>query len=179
MHGATNSKGDRTTFAVFRAMPVILAQIVKRPAANGTEFRGGVLVCQCRDMPRRPRMRVSGARTRARLMTFFAGGTPKYRSTFTGRRDSLMGDDTFNRIQSIIAGNLEIAPSKVMLPTSFIDDLQTDSLDMIELIIAFEDTFDVMIPDIAVETIVTVQDAVEYVKQLQKKKPRCPDVSGS
>ena len=90
-----------------------------------------------------------------------------------------MGDDTFNRIQLIIAANLEIAPSKVMLPTSFIDDLQTDSLDMIELIIAFEDAFDVMIPDIAVETIVTVQDAVEYVNQLQKKKPRCSDVSGS
>jgi acyl carrier protein len=90
-----------------------------------------------------------------------------------------MGDDTFNRIQLIIAANLEIAPSKVMLPTSFIDDLQADSLDMIELIIAFEDAFDVMIPDIAVETIVTVQDAVEYVKQLQKKKSRRLDVSGT
>ena len=70
-----------------------------------------------------------------------------------------MGDDTFNRIRSIIAADLEIAPSKVMLPTSFIDDLHADSLDMIELIMAFEDAFDVMIPDIAVETIVTVQDA--------------------
>ena len=83
-----------------------------------------------------------------------------------------MGDDTFNRIRSIIAADLEIAPNKVMLPTSFIDDLQADSLDMIELIMAFEDAFDVMIPDIAVETIVTVQDAVDYIKQQQKKKPR-------
>jgi hypothetical protein len=49
MHGATNSKGDRTTFAVFRATPVVLAQIVKRLTANGTKFRGGVLVCQCSD----------------------------------------------------------------------------------------------------------------------------------
>ena len=63
-----------------------------------------------------------------------------------------MGDDTFNRIRSIIAADLEIAPSKVMLPTSFIDDLHADSLHMIELIMAFEDAFDVMIPDIAVET---------------------------
>ena len=83
-----------------------------------------------------------------------------------------MGDDTFNRIRSIIAADLEIAPSKVMLPTSFIDDLQADSLDMIELIMAFEDALDVMIPDIAVETIVTMQDAVAYIKQQQKKKPR-------
>jgi acyl carrier protein len=82
-----------------------------------------------------------------------------------------MGDDTFNRIRSIIAADLEIAPSKVMLPTSFIDDLQADSLDMIELIMAFEDAFDVMIPDIAVETIVTVQDAVDYIRQHQQKKP--------
>jgi acyl carrier protein len=79
-----------------------------------------------------------------------------------------MGDDTFNRIRSIIAADLEIAPSKVMLPTSFIDDLHADSLDMIELIMAFEDAFDVLIPDIAVETIVTVQDAVDYIKQQQK-----------
>jgi acyl carrier protein len=75
-----------------------------------------------------------------------------------------MGEDTFNRIRFIIAADLD-APSKVMLPTSFIDDLHADSLDMIELIMAFEDAFDVMIPDIAVETIVTVQDAVNYIKQ--------------
>jgi acyl carrier protein len=75
---------------------------------------------------------------------------PKHGSTDTGRRDGLMNDDTFNRIQSIIAADLEIAPGKVMLPTSFIDDLHADSLDMIELIMAFEDAFDVMIPDIAV-----------------------------
>src|ERR1700730_3990342 len=97
---------------------------------------------------------------------------PNHRSTATGRREGLMGDDTFNRIRSIIAADLEIAPNKVMLPTSFIDDLQADSLDMIELIMAFEDAFDVMIPDIAVETIVTMQDAVAYIKQQQKKKPR-------
>jgi acyl carrier protein len=89
-----------------------------------------------------------------------------------------MGDDTFNRIRSIIAADLEIAPSKVMLPSSFIDDLHVDSLDMIELIMAFEDAFDVMIPDIAVGTIVTVQDAVNYVRQ-QQKEPRRSDVPGS
>jgi acyl carrier protein len=87
-----------------------------------------------------------------------------------------MDDDTFNQIRSIIAAHLEIAPSKVVLPTSFMDDLNADSLDMIELIMAFEDAFDVMIPDIAVETIVTVQDAVNYI--MQRKKTRRSDVPG-
>ena len=82
-----------------------------------------------------------------------------------------MGDETFKRVQSIIAAYLEIVPSKVMLPTSFVDDLHADSLDMIELIMAFEDAFDVMIPDIAMGTIVTVQDAVDYIRQHQQKKP--------
>jgi acyl carrier protein len=86
-----------------------------------------------------------------------------------------MSDDTFNRIRSIIAADLEIPPSKVVLPTSFIDDLHADSLDMIELIMAFEDAFDVMIPDVAMGTIVTVQDAVDYIEQRQKK-PRRSDV---
>ena len=89
-----------------------------------------------------------------------------------------MGNDTFKRIRSIIATDLEIASGKVMLSTSFIDDLQADSLDMFELIMAFEDAFDVMIPDTAVETIVTVADAVNYIKQ-EKKKPQRPDVPGS
>jgi acyl carrier protein len=90
-----------------------------------------------------------------------------------------MGDDTFNQIQSIIAADLEIAPSKVILSTSFIDDLHANSLDMIELIMAFEEAFDVMIPDIAMGTIVTVQDAVDYIKQQQQQKPRRSDVPGS
>jgi acyl carrier protein len=89
-----------------------------------------------------------------------------------------MGDDTLNRIQSIIAAALEIAPSRVMLPTSFIDDLHVDSFDMIELIMACEDAFDIMIPDSAVETIVTVQNAVDYIKQ-QQKKPLPSGVLGS
>jgi acyl carrier protein len=130
-------------------------------------------------------MCVSEARTRGEadeaLLWDILWDMPKHRSTTTGRRDGLMDDDTLNRIQSIIATNLEIGPSKVMLLTSFIDDLQADSLDMIELIIAFEDAFDVVIPDIAVETIVTVQDAVDYIKQQQQqmKKSRRSDMSGS
>jgi acyl carrier protein len=96
---------------------------------------------------------------------------PKHRITATGRTDSLMNDDTFNRIQSIIAAYLEIAPNKVRLPTSFIDDLNADSLDMIELIIAFEEAFDVTIPDVAMATIVTVQDAVDYIRQQQRRQP--------
>ena len=95
------------------------------------------------------------------------------------RRHGPMSDNTFDRVRSIIAAHLEIAPSKVIPSTSFIDDLNADSLDMIELIVAFEDGFDVMIPDAAVETIVTVRDAVNYIMQQQKKPPRRSDVPGS
>jgi acyl carrier protein len=104
---------------------------------------------------------------------------PKHRITARGHRGGLMGDDTFNQIQSIIAADLEIAPSKVILSTSFVDDLHANSLDMIELIMAVEEAFDVMIPDIAMGTILTVQDAVDYIKQRQTKKPRRSDVPGS
>jgi hypothetical protein len=48
VHGATNCKDDSPTFAASRAMPVILAQIAKRLTADGTDFCGGILVCQCR-----------------------------------------------------------------------------------------------------------------------------------
>jgi hypothetical protein len=49
MHGATNCKDDSPTFAVSRATPVILAQIVKRLTADGTEFCGGVVVLAARE----------------------------------------------------------------------------------------------------------------------------------
>ena len=60
---------------------------------------------------------------------------------------------------------------------SFIDDLGANSLDAIELIMAFEDKFDLMIPDHVVETIVTTQDAVDHIEQ--RRKPLRRRVPGS
>jgi acyl carrier protein len=88
-----------------------------------------------------------------------------------------MGNDAVEKILSVVADQFEIGRSKLTLVTSFIDDLNANSLDAIELIIAFEDAFDVMIPDNAAETIVTVQDAVDFIEQ-QKEMQR-PSLPGA
>jgi acyl carrier protein len=58
----------------------------------------------------------------------------------------------------------------VTLATSLIDDLEVDSLEQIELIMALEDMFDVMISDRVAETIVTIQDAVNYVERRRRRE---------
>ena len=89
-----------------------------------------------------------------------------------------MVDDTFEQIRSIVADYYEIDRSKVTLVTSFFYDLEADSIDTIELVMALEEAFDVVIPDDAAETIVTMQDAVYYIKQQQRNPPR-PDIPDS
>jgi acyl carrier protein len=79
-------------------------------------------------------------------------------------------DDTFERVRSIVANNLGVDPGKVTLATSLIDDLEVDSLEQIELIMKLEDTFDVVISDCVAETIVTIQDAVDYVERQRRRK---------
>ena len=88
-----------------------------------------------------------------------------------------MGNDAVEKILSVVADQFEIDRSKLTLVTSFIDDLNANSLDAIELIIAFEDAFEVMIPDNAAETIVTVQDAVDFIEQ--QKEMRRPSLPGA
>ena len=74
-----------------------------------------------------------------------------------------MLDKTFDRIQPIVASHLGIEPGKVSLTASFMDDLGADSLDLIELIVALEDVFDVVIPNDALDSIVTIQDLVDFI----------------
>jgi acyl carrier protein len=81
-----------------------------------------------------------------------------------------MPDDTFERIRSIVVNRLGADPRKVTLATSLIDDLEVDSLEQIELIMEFEDAFDVMISDLVAETIITIQDAVNYVERQKRRK---------
>jgi acyl carrier protein len=85
-----------------------------------------------------------------------------------------MGEDTFERLQSIIINNLEIQPSEVTLSSSFIDDLQVDSLDIMDLVIALENAFDVTIPDSALDAFVTIKDVADYIGQ-RRDLPR-PDI---
>lgn len=70
----------------------------------------------------------------------------------------------FEKIQEIIADKLSIDTEEITLDSSFIDDLNADSLDIVELIMALEDELEMEIPDEVVENFKTVGDVVEYVK---------------
>lgn len=67
------------------------------------------------------------------------------------------------KIKQIIAEKLGVSEDKITPQSSFIDDLGADSLDQVELIMAFEDEFDVEIPDEDAEKMKSVKDAVEYL----------------
>ena len=72
--------------------------------------------------------------------------------------------ETFEQLKKLIVELLEVDDSKVVPEASFADDFNADSLDLIELISAVEDTFKIEIPDEDVEKIQTVQDAVNYIE---------------
>lgn len=68
------------------------------------------------------------------------------------------------KVHEIIVQQLGVDAEKVTAEASFVDDLGADSLDVVELVMAFEEEFDVEIPDEAAEKIGTVKDAVEFLK---------------
>ena len=72
-------------------------------------------------------------------------------------------DSTEEKIKKIVMDHLGIEESKISLDSKFIDDLGADSLDTVELVMAFEEQFDIEIPDDAAETILTVQNAVDFI----------------
>ena len=69
------------------------------------------------------------------------------------------------RVKAIIVENLSVEGSEIDNTSSFIDDLGADSLDVVELVMAFEEAFDIDIPDNDAEKIQTLGDAVVYVKE--------------
>ena len=69
-----------------------------------------------------------------------------------------------SKVKEIIVQQLGVDAEKVTAEASFVDDLGADSLDVVELVMAFEEEFDVEIPDEAAEKIGTVKDAVEFLK---------------
>ena len=71
--------------------------------------------------------------------------------------------DTLDRVQKIVIEHLGVEADKVKTEASFIDDLGADSLDTVELVMAFEEEFGIEIPDDAAETIQTVGDAVSFI----------------
>ena len=73
--------------------------------------------------------------------------------------------DTADRVKKIVVEHLGVAAEKVTEDASFIDDLGADSLDIVELVMAFEEEFGVEIPDDAAEKISTVSDAIKYIEE--------------
>ena len=73
--------------------------------------------------------------------------------------------DIAERVKKIIVEHLGVDIAKVTDNASFIDDLGADSLDTVELVMAFEEEFGIEIPDDAAEKIITVKDAVDYINQ--------------
>ena len=72
--------------------------------------------------------------------------------------------DIADRVKNIVVEHLGVDADKVVEGASFIDDLGADSLDTVELVMAFEEAFDVEIPDEKAETILTVGDAISHLE---------------
>ena len=72
-------------------------------------------------------------------------------------------DNTEEKVIKIVMEHLGIEKNKISLDSKFIDDLGADSLDTVELVMAFEEQFGIEIPDDAAETILTVQNAVDFI----------------
>ena len=74
-------------------------------------------------------------------------------------------EEIFEKVKKVIMEQLGVSDSAITLEASFIDDLGADSLDMVELIMALEEEFDIEIPDSDAEKVATVGDVVDYIKE--------------
>ena len=81
-----------------------------------------------------------------------------------------MADDTAEKVKAIIINELGVDPEKVTNDASFVDDLGADSLDTVELVMAFEEEFTIDIPDEDAEQMHTVGEAIAYI---QKREDSC------
>jgi len=75
--------------------------------------------------------------------------------------------DVFERVKEIIVEQLDVEESEITMEASFRDDLEADSLDVVELVMELEDEFDLEIADEEAESINTVGDAVKYIEDNQ------------
>ena len=72
-------------------------------------------------------------------------------------------NNTFEKVRAIVVEQLGVDEADVQIDSTFIDDLCADSLDIVELIMAFEEEFEIEIPDDVAEKIKTVKDTVDYI----------------
>lgn len=75
--------------------------------------------------------------------------------------------NTFDKVKAIVVEQLGVDENEVKIESTFIDDLGADSLDIVELIMAFEEEFNIEIPDDVAEKIKTVKDTVEYIDSVK------------
>ena len=78
-------------------------------------------------------------------------------------------EELFGKIKEMIVDQLGVDESTITEDSSFIDDLNADSLDMVELVMAMEQEFDIEIPDDVAEKVTTVKDAIDYILGLDKQ----------
>jgi acyl carrier protein len=104
---------------------------------------------------------VEGLRRRPRR---FTAGFETTAASVAPKAETPMSD-TLERVRKIVIDHLDADPDKVTEKASFIDDLGADSLDNVELVMAFEEQFDIEIPDDAAEHIQTVGDAVKFIDE--------------
>ena len=77
----------------------------------------------------------------------------------------MSSEEVFDKVKEIIVEQLGVAETAITPDASFIDDLGADSLDIVELVMALEEEFDIEIPDADAEKVVTVGDVVDYIKE--------------
>ncbi|MGE5673908.1 MAG: acyl carrier protein [Mycobacterium leprae] len=76
-----------------------------------------------------------------------------------------MADQIFDKVKAIIVDQLGVEEEEVTIESAFIEDLGADSLDIVELIMALEEEFEIEVPDEDAEKLLTVSDAVNYIKE--------------
>jgi acyl carrier protein len=74
----------------------------------------------------------------------------------------------FDEVKEVVVEQLNVNPDEVKEDSMFVEDLGADSLDVVELVMALEEKFDIEIPDEDAEKITTVKDAIEFIENLQK-----------
>ena len=82
-----------------------------------------------------------------------------------GELQVMSSEEVLEKVKGIIVEQLGVSDTAVSMEASFIDDLGADSLDIVELVMALEEEFDMEIPDADAEKVVTVNDVVEYIKE--------------
>ena len=81
-------------------------------------------------------------------------------------------DEVFAKVRKVVAEVFKVEESQISLQTKFMDDLKAESLDIITLLMEFEEAFDKRIPDEDAEKLLSVQDAVKYIMAMEENAPQ-------